>query len=106
MSKLSKLCGKLKQEVVLGEGEDATTIILKTPKVKDLTELVELFKDDKEEMNGKKLETIINILTEQLKQEDPEATEEEINEVITTNLPVLVEALTKLLTKAFDSKKK
>jgi ribonuclease HIII len=106
MSKLSKLCGKLQQEIVLGEGDEAIKIVLKVPKIKELSNLVELFKEDSKELSGEKLQKIVEVLEKQIKEAVPDATDEEIQEVILSNLPKLIEGLTTLLSKAFDNGKK
>lgn len=107
MSKLTKLCGKLVENVTIGEGEDALTLVLKVPKVKELSGLIELFnKEGTESMSADKLEQISKILFEMIKQNVPDATEDEINEIMITNLNKLVEGLTSLLSKAFDNGKK
>lgn len=109
MSKLTKLCGKLVEKVELGEGENKVELILKVPKVEDLADIAVLFQENKEvdKLTPEQLKTVVNIIRGVLKNSDPEATDEEINEVIVSNLGILMEAVMSLLQKSFkvDEKK-
>lgn len=99
MSRLSNLCGKLKEEVKLSDG---TIIELKAPKVEDLAELMPLFSEEtKDKMTSEQLTITTNVLKKMLKKSVPDATEEELDEVILTELPKLMTGLTNLLNKAF-----
>jgi len=103
MSKLTSLCGKLKEEVKLSNGE---TIILKAPKVEDLSELVELFGDGKDidKMSGTQLKSMFGIVRKLLKQSVPDATDDEIEEVLFSEFAILIEGMTKLFEKSFGDK--
>ena len=108
MSKLTKLCGKLKETVELGEGEDKITVELKAPNVEDLSEIAALFsnKDKTDGISPEQLTKITRVLMKMLKESEPDATDEELSEVIVANLGVLISSLTKLLEKAFNIKDK
>ena len=59
MSKLTKLCGKLKETVELGEGEDKIVLELKAPKIEDLSEIASLFSNkDDEKLSDEEYEQI------------------------------------------------
>lgn len=110
MGKLTKLCGKLKETVELGEGDDKIILELKAPKIEDLSEIAELFKEktDDDNLDSNQIIKISTILKKMIKDFDPEATDDEINEIVLTYLNELLEALSKLLEKSFkvnDTKK-
>lgn len=103
MSKLTALCGKLKEEVILSDG---TVIELKAPRVEDLAELVPLFgKAEGEAMTSEQLTKTTSVLKKMLKRSIPDATDEEIDEAVLSEMNVLIEGMTKLLSKAFGGGK-
>lgn len=109
MSKLTKLCGKLKEEVEIGDGEDKVIITLRPPMIEDLSELTPLFNNKTEDgLSAEQLIKVTGVLKNQLKADDPTASDEEINEIIVVNLSKLIEGLGKILEASFkvdDSKK-
>lgn len=100
MSRLSSLCGKLKEDVTLSNGD---VIELKAPKVEDLAELVPLFNSENKEgkMTSEQLTKTTNVLKKMLKRSIPDATEEELDEVVLLELNTLMTGMTSLLNKAF-----
>ena len=101
MSKLSNLCGKLKEEVTLNDG---TVIEFKAPKVEDLTELMPLFSgEDNGKMSPEMLAKVTEVLKKMLKRSVPDATDDEIDETVMTNLNTLLNGMTSLLNKVFGT---
>ena len=104
MSKLTALCGKVKEDLVL-KNEDGSEIIitLKAPKVEDLSEISELFstKKDGENISKEQMETVLKMAKKMIKEAEPDATEEEINEVVLKNLPTVINAIINILNKSF-----
>lgn len=99
MSRLAALCGKLKKEVDLGNG---VTIELKMCKVKHLSELAEAVSGAEEgKISGKQIEAMANVLKEMLREAVPDATEEEIEEIVILKFAELSTALTDMLNSIF-----
>ena len=102
MSKLTSMVGKTKEVVTLSNGE---TIELLPPKVSDLPELISVFKGKKEgeemSFSGEEFSAVIKVIKSVLKRSVPDATDEEIEEVLLTDMGVILEGLTKLINRVF-----
>jgi HEPN domain-containing protein len=104
MSKLTALCGKIKEDLVL-KGEDGSEIkvTLKAPLVEDLAEISELFTNGKntESVSKEQMASILKIAKRMIKESVPDATDEEINEVVLQNMNTIVMGIISLLNKSF-----
>jgi hypothetical protein len=104
MSKLSSLMGKTKESVLLSNGE---TIELLPPTVDDFPDLIDVFKGKTgDSLTGEELSKVLKVLKRILKRSVPDATDEEIDTVLVTDLNVVLDGLTKIIEKTFGDKKK
>ena len=105
MSKLTALCGKTKEKIILGEGENKVELELMPPKVSDLSNILGVF--DKTgadgKISGEQIEKIAEVLSRMVKQAVPDATDEEIDEIVSTHFQELTNSMTKLLEKSFKT---
>ena len=109
MSKLTAICGKLKEEVVL-KGFDGVElkIDLLPPKVEDLTEISKVFKSKKEgeELTIDESAEVLMLAKRLFKQSLPDATEQEIDEVFLLNFNAVTKAVLSLIQKSFNQTEK
>ncbi len=108
MSKLTSLCGKLKEEVIIKDEEgNEVTVVLKAPLIEDIDEIFEAIGDGKDKnFSPKQMVKLVNVLKRMILRSIPDATEEEVNEVIVSNLTLFSEALLKLVNKSLGVSEK
>lgn len=97
MSRLSVLCGRYKKTIDLGSG---VVLELKPPPISALPEFIDLAsdsKDGKTEMSKEKMAALTGFIKIVVQKSAPDATPEEVDEVIMSNFQVLSQAVTEMM---------